>query len=408
MSGERSEDLRAFRARARSWLQANAPRRAEAPVLVGDHRWRAGRDFQRRQYEAGFSGISWPAAYGGQGLTFAHQMAFNDEASEYSLPSSVFQITLSILGMTLLDHGNEQQKRAHIPPMLRGEALWVQLLSEPAAGSDLAALLTRGTRDGDEWVLHGEKVWSTDAQHSDMAMVLARTDWDVPKHAGLTMFIVPFDTPGVTVLPLVQITGDTEFCQEFLEDVAVPDEAVLGGVNNGWAVATSLFNHSRTMTAGGGLAGPVFSTSRGGDPDPCRDLIDAALAAGTNFDPDVRQRVAEARIANLVSGWLSERCVAAMEAGVMNAAGGSLAKHFGVEILQRRGEIDMELGGLDAVTWREGGGERAAAYLGSRTASVAGGTTEILKNTIGEHLLGLPKEPAVDRDLPFSQARRNR
>jgi hypothetical protein len=174
-------------------------------------------------------------------------------------------------------------------------------------------------------------------------------------------------------------------------------------------VATSLFNHSRTMTSGGGLAGPVFATSRGGDPDPGRDLIEWATTRGVNLDGTVRQLVAEARIDNRVSGWLAERCVTAMRAGLMNPAAGSLAKHFGVEILQRRGEIDMELRGAEAISWPENGrgGQPAVAYLGSRTASVAGGTSEILRNTIGERLLGLPKEPTVDRDLPFSQVRHN-
>jgi alkylation response protein AidB-like acyl-CoA dehydrogenase len=409
MSGADLEDVDSFRQRARTWLRANAPRRSAARPWADDARWEQAREFQRQQYAAGFSGISWPHAYGGQGLTFEHQRAFNAEAEDFFLASGLFQITLSILGMTLLDHGTDEQRRRYLPPMLRGEALWVQLLSEPGAGSDLGGLTSRATRDGDIWLLRGEKVWSTDAQHCDYAMVLARTDWDVPKHAGLTMFIVPLTAPGVTVLPLRQLTGSAEFCQEFLDDVAVPHGDVLGGVNNGWAVATSLFNHSRTMTAGGGLTGPVFATSRGGDPDPGRDLIDWATTRGVHPDGAVRELVAEARIDNRVSGWLAERCVVAMRRGLMNPAAGSLAKHFGVEILQRRGEIDMELRGAEAVSFPENGpgGQAAVAYLASRTASVAGGTSEILRNTIGERLLGLSKEPAVDRDLPFSQVRHN-
>jgi alkylation response protein AidB-like acyl-CoA dehydrogenase len=409
MSNIHVDELDAFRVRARKWLRDNAPSSFDHHLPTGIDPWTSARAFQRLQCEAGFSGISWPTAYGGQGLTFEHQRVFNEEAADYLLPSGLFQITLSILGMTLLDYGTEEQKRQHIPAMLRGEELWVQLLSEPGAGSDLASLITRATKDGEIWVLRGEKVWSTDAEHADYAMVLARTDWDVPKHAGLTMFIVPFATPGLTVQPLTQITGSAEFCQEFLDDVIVPDSDVLGGLNNGWAVATSLFNHSRTMTAGGGVAGPVFATSRGGSPDPARDLIDWALTRRVNSEGAVRQLVAEARIDNRVAGWLAQRCVAAMRAGLMSPAGGSLAKHFGVEVMQRRGEIDMELEGIDAVCWPEGGpGQQVATgYLGSRTASVAGGTAEILRNTIGERILGLPKEPAVDRDLPFRQTRHN-
>jgi alkylation response protein AidB-like acyl-CoA dehydrogenase len=409
VTGAAPESIGSFRRRARQWLLGSAPSRGEAFPHGDGRRWEAAREFQRVQYEAGFSGISWPRAYGGQGLTFEHQRAFNEEAGGYFLPSGLFQITLSILGMTLLEHGTEEQKRKYVPQMLRGEALWVQLLSEPAAGSDLAGLVTRATGDGDVWVLNGEKVWSTDAQHCDYAMVLARSDWDAPKHAGLTMFIVPMTAPGLSIRPLTQITGSAEFCQEFLDDVVVPNDDVLGGVNRGWAVATSLFNHSRTMTSGGGLAGPVFATSRGGEPDPARELVDRALAEGTNLDGAVRRLVAEARIENRVSGWLAKRCVAGMRAGVMHPAAGSLAKHFGVVVLQRRGEINLELAGIGAVAWHEGsaGEAVATAYLGGRTASVAGGTSEILRNTIGERLLGLPKEPAADRDLPFSQTRHN-
>jgi alkylation response protein AidB-like acyl-CoA dehydrogenase len=277
----------------------------------------------------------------------------------------------------------------------------VQLLSEPGAGSDLAAARMRAERDGDEWVLNGEKVWSSFAQWSDYAMVLARTDWDAPKHAGLTMFIVPLDAPGLTILPLRQISGDEEFCQEFFDDVRVPADAVLGGVNQGWAVAGSLFSHSRTMTSGAGLAGPVFMKERGGDPDPGRDLIEFVNAAGLGGDRAARRLLAEVVVDNVVSGLLASRIATDPDA---DPAAPNMSKMFGSHVVQRRCEIELELRGEPTIAWPPGddaGSRPLFEYLKGRTASVAGGTHEVMKNNIAERILGLPREPAADKDVPF-------
>ena len=399
-------DIDAFRLRARKWLAENAPRidPSSAPQRSQEATWAGARPFEAAQYEAGFAGITWPADYGGQGLSPQHQAVFNEEAAPYDLPSSAFQITLAILGMTLLDHGSEDQKKEYLPGMLSGQALWVQLLSEPAAGSDLAAARTRAERDGDEWVLNGEKVWSSYAQWSDYAMVLARTDWDVPKHAGLTMFILPLTAKGVTIRPLTQISGDEEFCQEFLDDVRVPADAVLGGVNRGWSVATSMFNHSRAMTAGAGTAGPVFDKSRGGDPDPGRELIDFCIAGGLAGAPEVRALVAELVIDNVVSGLLAARITALSRDPGANPALGTMGKLFGAAIVQRRCEIELDIRGESTMAWRSDDPQGPAPlhdYLWGRTATIAGGTHEVNNNTIGERILGLPAEPAVERKRPF-------
>ncbi len=388
-----------FRARARRWLAAHAP--ASLPAEDKPEYWSEARRFQRDQHAAGFSGITWDERYGGHGLSLDHQLAFNQEAARYELPSHGFQITLAILGMTLLDHGTEEQKCRYVSEMLRGEGLWVQLLSEPGAGSDLAAARLRAERDGDEWVLNGEKVWSSFAQWSDYAMVLARTDWDAPKHAGLTMFVVPLDAPGVTILPLRQISGDEEFCQEFFDDVRVPSEAVLGGVNQGWTVAGSLFSHSRTMTSGAGLAGPVFLKDRGGDPDPGRDLIEFVNAAGLGGDRSARRLLAEVVVDNVVSGLLASRIATDPDA---DPAAPNMSKMFGSHVVQRRCEIELELRGEPTIAWPPGddaGSRPLFEYLKGRTASVAGGTHEVMKNNIAERILGLPREPAADKGVPF-------
>ncbi len=393
-------DLGHFRGRARSWLAAHAPR-ARSLTSEDAEYWAEARAFQRLQHAAGFAGIAWDERHGGQGLTLDHQFAFNEEAAPYDLPSQAFQITLAILGMTLLEHGTEAQKERYLPEMVRGDALWVQLLSEPNAGSDLAAVRMRAQRDGDEWVLNGEKVWSSFAQWSDYAMVLARTDWDVPKHAGLTMFCMRLDTHGVTLLPLRQISGDEEFCQEFFDDVRLPDDAVLGGVDHGWAVAGSMFDASRLMTSGAGLTGPVFQKDRGGDPDPGRDLVELVNTAGLGGDPVVRQLVAEVVVDNVVSGLLAGRVAAGADT---NPAMANMAKMFGSRVVQRRSEIDLEVRGEAAIGWdpeHAAGGVPLFEYLKGRTASVAGGTHEVMKNNIGERVLGLPREAAADRDVPF-------
>lgn len=398
------ESIEAYRQRARAWLAEHAPQQEELPEQDPAY-WTQARSFQAAQYAAGFAGITWPERYGGQGLTPAHQAAFNDEAAQYTLPSRAFQITLAILGMTVLEHGTEDQKKRYLPEMLRGEALWVQLLSEPSAGSDLAAVRTRADRDGEEWILNGEKVWSTHAQWSDYAMVLARTDWDAPKHAGLTMFIVPIDTPELVVHPLKQISGDEEFCQEFLDDVRVTSDAILGGENRGWAVTTSLFDHSRTMTSGAALTGPIFASERGGDPDPGRDLVEHVNEVGLGGDSSIRQMLAEVIVDNTVSGLLAARVATDPTA---HDGSGMLAKLFGGTTLQRRREIELELWGEAVIGWApsEASDDTVFNYLKGRTASVAGGTHEVLKNGIAERLLGLPRESSADKNVPFREVAR--
>jgi alkylation response protein AidB-like acyl-CoA dehydrogenase len=398
-------DLDKFRRRARQWLRENAPVRSKPNVVrhYDENSLAEARRFQQALHAAGLSGITWQERYGGQGLTPSHQEVFNEEAAHFDLPSAAFplRITLAIIGPALLDHGSEEQKRRYLPEMLRGDALWVQLLSEPSAGSDLAALRMRALEDGGEWVLTGEKVWSSFGQYCDYAMVLARSDWDAPKHSGLTMFIVPMDTPGLSVLPLREISGDADFCQEFLDEVRVPASAVVGGVNQGWSVALSLFNHSRAMTSGAADTGPAMDPARGGDPDPGRDLINFATRVGRGNDPVARQLVAEAVIDNVVSGLLTTRVAATGDPALAN-----ISKVFGSFVLQRKAAIDLELRGESAIAWNPGdedGHGPVHDYMFARTATIAGGSHEILMSTIGERILGLPKEPVPDRNAPFRE-----
>jgi alkylation response protein AidB-like acyl-CoA dehydrogenase len=267
----------------------------------------------------------------------------------------------------------------------------------------------RADRDGDEWVLNGEKVWSSYAQWSDYGILLARTNWDVPKHSGLTMFILPLHAPGVTIKPLRQISGNEEFCQEFLEEVRLADDFVLGGVDGGWNVLLSLLRYSREMTAGTASSGPVFDPARGGEPDPGREIIDFVVGAGRGSDPELRRLIAELVTDNVVSGLLASRIAGLINRPEANPAFGTMAKMFGAVTLQRRYEIELLVRGEATMFWRPedgGGSKQLDDYLWGRTATIAGGTHEISANTIGEQILRLPKEPAADRGLPFREVAR--
>ncbi len=216
-----------FRQRARTWLEANLEKRPPGEVLARGRRDRTPeamaveRGLQRKLYEGGFAGITWPKEYGGQGLTAAHERAFNEEAIPYRMPDlgAAGSVTFEMCGPTMLLHASPEFLQRHVPPVLAGDELWAEFFSEPVAGSDLAGVQSRATKDGDRWILNGSKIWSSGAYYADYGMCLARTNWEVPKHRGLTWFAVKTDKPGVTVQPIRQINGDAEFCQEFFDDV---------------------------------------------------------------------------------------------------------------------------------------------------------------------------------------------
>ena len=250
-------DLAAFRTHTRRWLAAHMPRRdpdadPRAAMTSDEHdRFSRARMLQRTLYEGGFGGLAFPEAYGGAGLTPAHQQVLVEEAADYEMPVRFVMPTIGIIAPTLLDFGTESQKRAHIAPMLRGDHLWVQFMSEPTGGSDMAGATTRATRDGDVFVLSGSKIWSSGAHLRDHAMCLARTNWDVPKHRGLSMLAIEIDQPGIEVVRIRQVDGSAEFCQEFFDDVPIPASAVVGAVDDGWAVATRMLFHERNAVGGG-------------------------------------------------------------------------------------------------------------------------------------------------------------
>jgi alkylation response protein AidB-like acyl-CoA dehydrogenase len=404
-----AESVDAFRLRARTWLRANIP-----PDHGGLHernapgRWARERELQRKLWDGGFAGICFPAEYGGLGLSVDHQRAFTEESLPYDMPFHLNIPTLGILGATLVEFGSHEQKARYLPSLLRGEELWVQFLSEPSGGSDLAGCLTRADRDGDAFVLNGSKIWSSGAMDADYAMCLARTNWDVPKHRGLTMFILPIHQPGVTVERIRQVDGSDEFCQEFFDDVLIPADQVVGEVDDGWTVASHLLVHERNAV---GKGSPYTSGSQDyhatDDDTGVARLVEFVGKAG---DPHARQLLAEAHLRGVVASQLVRRVTEAVAAGRMAPPAGSLLKLFSSTNVMRHVEIGLELAGGSALAWptdAETPARRAAEVtLIRQGSSLGGGSNEIQRNIISERLLGLPREHAGDREVPYREVKR--
>src|SRR3954447_11925624 len=401
-------DVDTFREEARTWIQANLARRRDdegRPVRRDrtPEEMRIERALQRKLFDGGYAGITYPAEYGGRGLTAAHERAFREEAAGYVTPDLGVAggVTFGPIGRSLLAHSTPEFLDEHIPKILSGEEIWCQFYSEPEAGSDLAGIRTRAMRDGDRWILNGSKIWSSGAYYADWAMCLARTDWDVPKHRGLTWFAVPTDAEGVTVNQITQINGNAEFCEEFLDDVIVTDADVIGEVNRGWTVTQTMLVYER----GAGESGVSLREPRTLAPD----LVALARRVGREQDPVARQAIARAHIDDYAQYHLGKRIGARLrstpEPGI--AAYGKLASGTLAPI---RARLALEIGGANAVAWDPddlSGSQYAVNYLNGRMTSIAAGTNEVQRNGIGERVLGLPREPTFDSTTPFSDVLRN-
>jgi alkylation response protein AidB-like acyl-CoA dehydrogenase len=405
------ESVDDFRARAREWAVEHLPEE-------GDDRL-SDKELQALIHDAGFAGIAYPAEYGGCGLTLEHQKAFFDDACKGRRTPSGYMVSIGMMGPTLIDHGSEEMKRRHVPRILRGDEEWIQLLSEPSGGSDMAGAITRLTRDGDTYVLNGAKMWSTGAAQADWGMCLARTDWDAPKHRGLSMIAVPLkDTPGVVIEPIRQVTGaEAHFCQEFFDDVELPVEWLIGEENQGWAVAQTLLNWERLATAGNahgyGLNSSAEAGSEGLGSIANRDMVAAANRRDPSggADAGLRQLLAESHIERTVSRTANARIMTGLRTGHYKGQWGSLLKlHLGVDS-PRQAKIALAAYGAEGVIWdgdEQIVGSAGENWLGSRGISIAGGSNEMQRNIVSERLLGLPREPSFDRDVPFNEVLRNR
>jgi acyl-CoA dehydrogenase len=349
----------------------------------------AARTWARTVFDAGFGWISGPPEYGGRGLPREYQRIYATVAADYRTPSmAVYGIGLGMVAPTILAHATDEVKDAYLQAMHRGDIVGCQLFSEPGAGSDLASLQTRAVRDGDEWIINGQKVWTSGAQMSDIGEIICRTDPDLPKHRGLTGFVVDMHAPGVEVRPLRQMTGGSSFNEVFFTDVRVHDSHRLGDVNGGWTVAlTTLMNERAAIGGGGGGGIGLPTTTR---------LIELARATGRTGDPLVRQELANIVINERVARYTNLRAMAKIAVGQLPGPEMSLAKLALTANMVRVYELVSSILGpalvADTGTW--GTYAWSEFLLGVPGMRIAGGSDEVLHNIIGERVLGLPKEPA--------------
>ncbi|MEU4833740.1 acyl-CoA dehydrogenase family protein [Streptosporangium sp. NPDC023615] len=384
-------NLQEYRREARAWLTANAGNtEVEAAPDAGGVT--AAQAFMARMYDAGYSGITWPREWGGQGLTQAEERAFAEEAKDFTLPTYVFSIGLGMCGPTLVDLGTPEQKARHLRPLLRGEEIWCQLFSEPGAGSDVAALQTRAVRVEDGWRVTGQKVWTSVAQHASYGLLLTRTDVDVPKHKGLTMFIVDMRAPGVTVRPLRDMTGRAHFNEIFFDDVHIPEENLVGQVDDGWSCAVTTLLHERlSISSGVGMGGQKDNPV----------AFDALRRTADTSDPVVRDALVELYVRSRALALFNQRLSQETRAGIFPGARGSAAKLLLAELTMFQADLATSLAGPEAVAYEEGGGGLAEALSLAPAMALGGGTNEIMRNIVGDRVLNLPPEPRLDKNVPF-------
>jgi alkylation response protein AidB-like acyl-CoA dehydrogenase len=405
------ESVEAFRLRARAWLAENFPRSegVERPLRAAESdeaelaEIAHARELQRMLFDGGLAGICFPKEYGGQGLTPEHQMALNEECTGYAIPWILQVPTFVPCAAVLLEFGTEEQKLRHIPAILKGDEIWMQFLSEPSGGSDVAGALTTAVRDGEEWVVNGSKIWTTGAWFSDYGLCLLRTNWDVPKHRGLSVFIIKIHQPGIELHRIEMINGSREFCQEFITDLRVPDSDRVGDVDQGWTVGTRWMFHEKNAMGGGSpyVTGALGGNrNRQGAADP---MVELAQATGHFDDPRVRDLVGESYMLRAAGSALSERIAAGMRAGVFPDNSAAIARLVNAVVQQRNVTIALDLAGSNAAAtladdpWAEQGFN----FLERQTSGIGGGTTEMARNNISERVLGMPREMTHDKNIPF-------
>ncbi|MCG5433688.1 acyl-CoA dehydrogenase family protein [Mycobacterium sp. MYCO198283] len=406
-----TETVEQFAERAAAWLADNMPRLAPGVKPDADRGeesgWARAKELQQKLYAGGFAGICFPREYGGLGLGIEYQKAFDRVSLGYELPLILNVPSFAICCATILDMGTEEQKRERIGAAIRGDEILVQLLSEPNGGSDLAGVITRADHRDGTWVINGAKTWSTSAFAADYGLLLARTDWSVPKHEGLTMFLVPIKAPGITMRRIKMVGGSMEFCEEFFDNVEVGEDAVVGTVNDGWTVASRQLFHERRAVGGGSEFISGVDTE-GSDEAPI-DFVALAEAAGVGDDSHMQHLAGRAMVYRAVRDHLIEHVSAAVADGSLPPTGGTLIRLFHAETVQAEVDTALEVTGSAGVV-DEGNGllEYGVRYLSRQTVALGGGSTEMARNVIGERVLGFPREPAADRGVPFNQVKRGK
>jgi len=380
-----SAELVAFRADVGAWLAANAPAKGGAgDFTIGRNREfvEGCRRWQATLFEGGWAGLCWPAAFGGQGRSALFDLVFKLEQSRFGVSGAAFDVGIGMVGPTLMVHGTPGQKERHLPSLLRGLEVWCQMFSEPGAGSDLAGLSTRATRRPGGWTVNGQKVWTSYARFADYAILLARTDPGRPKHHGLTCFVLDMRTPGIDISPISQMNGAAESNQVFLADVEVPDGAVIGEVDGGWAVANTMLGSER------GLAGDEWP----GVPE----LIEVARARGLDGQLLVRQGIAATFVRQEVLRYLNLRVQSRLEQGEPLGALASIVNLFFADHLRRTANVAASILGPEVLTARSQiglSGRWQFHLLTAPSVRIASGTDEIQRNILGERALGLPRPP---------------
>ena len=386
-----------FREEASSWLAENAPTddafRALSPLEQA-------KVWQKQKYDAGWACIGWAPEFGGRGASAIEEVIWRQEESQYDLPATFFLIGQGMIGPTLMTWASDEDKARFLPPLASGEEVWCQLFSEPAGGSDLAALRTRAERDGDDWVINGQKIWTSGAHYSDYGVIVVRTDPTVPKHKGLSYFYVDMKAPGVEIKPIKQLTGDSDFNEVYFTDVRVSDSQRLGEVGQGWQVSlTTLMNERAAI---GGSFGQMD--------------VSLAMSVAEEVEIDGRPALEDAAVRARIANWYVQeaglkytgyRSLTALSRGALPGPENSIGKLVGAPKMQAMSSYLMDLLGASGAIADESLAAKAGiiqrAYMGAPGLRIAGGTDEIMANIIAERVLGLPQEPRLDKGIPFNE-----
>jgi len=386
-----------FREEASSWLAENAPTddafRALSPLEQA-------KVWQKRKYDAGWACIGWAPDFGGRGASAIEEVIWRQEESQYDLPANFFLIGQGMIGPTLMAWASDEDKARFLPQLASGEEVWCQLFSEPAGGSDLAALRTRAEPDGDDWVINGQKIWTSGAHYSDYGVIVVRTDPTVPKHKGLSYFYIDMKAPGVEIKPIKQLTGDSDFNEVYFTDVRVSDSQRLGEVGQGWQVSlTTLMNERAAI---GGSFGQID--------------VSLAMSVAAEVEIDGRPALEDAAVRARIADWYVQeaglkytgyRSLTALSRGALPGPENSIGKLVGAPKMQAMSSYLMDLLGASGAIADEALAAKAGiiqrAYMGAPGLRIAGGTDEIMANIIAERVLGLPQEPRLDKGIPFNE-----
>lgn len=408
MDFEDTPEEAAFRAEVRSWIDANAPKHLEDQLkranfgdmgVTSEDPIQACKSWQKKKAEAGWACLHWPKEYGGGNRTPMERVIWNQEEGIFRSLGGLFTIGQGMCGPTVMAWADEETKRRMLPPLASGEEVWCQLFSEPASGSDLAGLRTRAVKADDgsgDWIVNGQKIWTSGAQNSDWGLLIARTDPDVPKHKGLTMFFLSMKSPGVEVRPIKQANGQSSFNEVYFTDVRIPDSQRLGAVGQGWEVSlTTLMNERLSIGSGMSTGFPQLLSL-------CMDVeVDGKPAVQ---DSNVRSKLAQFAVREMGLKYTGMRAITALSKGETPGPENSIGKLVAGATMQDLAMFALDLQGLSGVIWEKDGphdGRFQAILMRSPATRIEGGSDEILRNIIGERVLGLPGDIRVDKDVAF-------